>query len=281
VSSCPTIHGEKIVVRILDPNSASLNIEALGFEAWQQEIFCQAIKKPQGMILVTGPTGSGKTITLYAALNALNTEAVNISTVEDPVEIYLAGINQVNINPKANLTFATTLRSFLRQDPDIIMVGEIRDLETAEISIKAAQTGHLLLSTLHTNSAAETLVRLANMGVPAYNIATSATLIMAQRLVRRLCDSCKVPLTIPLEELAGVTIYGPVGCDQCTHGYKGRLGIFELLPITETIGQIIMQGGSVFDIAAQAKKEGMQTLREAGLSKVKAGLTSFMEINYD
>jgi type IV pilus assembly protein PilB len=289
VSILPTVHGEKIVVRILDPSNTALTIETLGLDTQQEQLFCQAINKPHGMILVTGPTGSGKTVTLYTALSKLNTPAVNISTVEDPVEIHLHGLNQININLKTGLTFATVLRALLRQDPDIIMVGEMRDLETAEIGIQAAQTGHLVLSTLHTNSAVETLTRLVNMGVPAYNIATSVALIMAQRLVRCLCEQCKKIITVPdielaragfaQHDLADLKIYAPVGCEHCTHGYKGRLGIFELLPVTTTIGEIIMRGGSSLDIATQARIEGMCTLREAGLQKVKKGITSLAEIN--
>lgn len=289
VSICPTIHGEKIVIRILDPNNTALLIESLGLENKQEDLLQSAITKPHGMILVTGPTGSGKTITLYTILNQLNTSNINISTVEDPVEIYLAGINQVNINPKAGLTFATVLRAFLRQDPDILMVGEMRDLETAEIGIQAAQTGHLVLSTLHTNSALETLTRLSNMGIPAYNIATSVSLIMAQRLARLLCGHCKETIVIPDEELLregfimndlrDLTLYAPVGCEYCAHGYKGRIGIFEILPVTNTIGNIIMRNGNVLDITNQARMEGMCTLREAGLNKVKLGLTSLAEIN--
>ncbi len=289
VSSCPTVNGEKIVIRILDPGSAAIGIESLGFEPWQKDIFNKAISRPQGMILVTGPTGSGKTITLYTALNLLNTTEVNISTVEDPVEIYLSGVNQVNINVKAGLTFAAALRAFLRQDPDVIMVGEMRDLETAEIGVKAAQTGHLVLSTLHTNSAPETLTRLVNMGVPGYNIATSVSLIVAQRLGRRLCPHCKKEVTIPEEELlregfkpeelSTLKILGPVGCDLCTNGYKGRIGLFELLPMTEATGEVIMRNGGALELTQQARKAGMQTLRESGLSKVKMGLTSLAEIN--
>lgn len=289
VSTCPTVHGEKIVVRILDPLNTALTIESLGFELQQQIVFQTALAQPQGMILVTGPTGSGKTVTLYAALNKLNINEVNISTVEDPVEIYLHGINQVNINLKTGLTFATVLRAFLRQDPDIIMVGEMRDLETAETGIKAAQTGHLVLSTLHTNSAPETLSRLTNMGVPGYNLATSVSLIMAQRLVRRLCTYCKKLITLPeqellrvgfiLTELIDLKIFAPQGCSECTQGYKGRIGIFEVLPISLTIGEILMRGGNVLELAAQAQREGMQYLRSAGLSKVKQGVTSLAEVN--
>ncbi|RMD70095.1 MAG: type IV-A pilus assembly ATPase PilB, partial [Gammaproteobacteria bacterium] len=253
VNTCPTLFGEKVVLRILDPSSAQIGIDALGFEPDQKETFLQYIHRPQGMILVTGPTGSGKTVTLYTALNILNTPEKNISTAEDPVEIYVNGINQVHINPKVGLTFAEALRAFLRQDPDIIMVGEVRDLETADIAIKAAQTGHLVLSTLHTNDAPQTLTRLVNMGVPPYNIAASVNLIIAQRLARKLCNHCKLPLRIPREELLRegfheeevdkIKIYRPVGCDQCTHGYKGRTGIFQVMPVSETMGRIIMEGG--------------------------------------
>lgn len=288
VSSCPTVHGEKIVIRILDPNQNALTVNKLGLEFTQEMALHAALKKSQGMILVTGPTGSGKTVTLYSALNQLNTIGINILTVEDPVEIYLPGINQVNINLKSGLTFALVLRAFLRQDPDVIMVGEMRDLETAEIGIQAAQTGHLVLSTLHTNNAPETLTRLISMGVPHYNIATSISLIVAQRLARRLCDNCKKSIKIPEEELLregftqqqlNIELYSPVGCEQCTQGYKGRVGIFELLTIGEKIGDIIMQGGTVLDITRQARLEGMQVLREIGLNKVQQGITSLEEIN--
>ncbi len=289
VNSCPIVNGEKIVIRILDPSHNILTIGNLGFDDAQKTWFLKAINKPQGMVLVTGPTGSGKTITLYAALNLLNTEAINISSVEDPVEIYLEGINQVNINPKAGLTFSTALRAFLRQDPDVIMVGEIRDLTTAEIAIKAAQTGHLVLSTLHTNSAAESLVRLINMGVPQYNIATSLVLIIAQRLARCLCEHCKIKLSIPqpillkegfsAAETAHLILYGPKGCEHCTQGYKGRIGIFEVLYVTENISDLIMRGGNALDLLACARSHGMLTLRESGLNKVRLGITSLAEIN--
>lgn len=293
ISTCPTINGEKIVIRILDPNSMMLSTEKLGLDKKEEQIFLKEIERPQGMILVTGPTGSGKTITLYTALNKLNTIDVNISTVEDPVEIYMKGINQVNINLKAGLTFAAALRSFLRQDPDIIMVGEMRDLETAEIGVKAAQTGHLVLSTLHTNSAAETLTRLANMGVPTYNIATSVTLIIAQRLARRLCEHCKKIEEIPKEvllaegfkedELATLKTYEGVGCEFCSDGYKGRVGIFEFLPVSEAISQCIMRAGSsavnALDLLKIAQSEGMKTLRENGLEKVRQGIISISELN--
>lgn len=292
VNSCPIVNGEKIVVRILDPSSATLSVEKLGFDEQQKEWFMKAINKPQGMILVTGPTGSGKTITLYTALNLLNTEEINISSVEDPVEIHLDGINQVNVNPKAGLDFASALRAFLRQDPDVVMVGEIRDLETAEIAIKAAQTGHLVLSTLHTNSAAESLVRLTNMGVPGYNLATSVVLIIAQRLARRLCEICKIKRsTIPEQalieegfspaEIPTLNIYdcNPNGCENCTNGYKGRVGLFEILYVKENISDLIMRGGNAIELLACARENGMLTLRESGLNKVRAGITSLAEIN--
>ncbi|MGQ3892261.1 type IV-A pilus assembly ATPase PilB [Legionella sp. CNM-4043-24] len=290
VSTCPTVGGEKVVMRILDPGSTRLGIEALGFSPMQQEHFLHCIQKPQGMILVTGPTGSGKTVTLYTALNILNTEEVNISTAEDPVEIKVPGINQVNINPKAGLTFSGTLRSFLRQDPDIIMVGEIRDLETAEISVKAAQTGHLVLSTLHTNSAAETLTRLINMGVPSFNIASSVSLIIAQRLTRKLCDNCKtvhtevtpqslIELGFTEEESQSIKLYKAVGCNHCTQGYRGRIGLFEVMLISKTIGQMIMSGSNSLDILKQAQAEGMLTIYQSGLVKVKEGVTTMEEVN--
>lgn len=289
VSTCPTVAGEKVVIRILDPTSATIGIDALGFDPQQKELFLENIHKPQGMVLVTGPTGSGKTVTLYTALNILNTQDVNISTVEDPVEIHVKGINQVNINPKAGLDFATALRAFLRQDPDIIMVGEMRDLETAEIAVKAAQTGHMVLSTLHTNSAAETLTRLANMGLPLYNIATSVNLIIAQRLARRLCQHCKKPQNLPAEaliqfgfaeeEIPHLQLFQAEGCEQCTHGYKGRVGFYELLSITQDMGHLILQGGNTLDILKLAKSSGMKTIRDAGLLKVKQGITSLEELN--
>ncbi len=289
VSSCPTLFGEKIVMRILDPTSAQLGIDALGYEEVQKQLYLENLNKPYGMILVTGPTGSGKTVSLYTGLNILNTEDRNISTCEDPVEINLTGINQCHMNPKAGLTFATALRAFLRQDPDIIMVGEIRDLETAEIAIKAAQTGHMVMSTLHTNDAPQTLTRLANMGIPPYNIASSVNLIIAQRLARRLCNNCKQPADIPKEalleegfteeDIKDLKVYGPVGCDQCADGYKGRVGVYQVLPVSEAIGRIIMENGNALDIADQAKKEGIADLRESGLNKVKAGVTSLDEIN--
>ncbi len=290
VSSCPTVAGEKIVMRILDPGSTKLGIESLGFSPIQREHFLRTIAKPQGMILVTGPTGSGKTVTLYTALNILNTIEANISTAEDPVEIKVSGINQVNINPKAGLTFSSTLRAFLRQDPDIIMVGEIRDLETAEIAVKASQTGHLVLSTLHTNSASETLTRLINMGVPSFNIASSVSLIIAQRLVRRLCEHCKVVLEdatpqslIELgfseTDVQTLKLYKAVGCNQCTNGYRGRIGLFEVMPISKALGQMIMSGGTSLDILKLAQSEGMLTVYQAGLEKIKEGITTIEEVN--
>ncbi|MBK5964856.1 type IV-A pilus assembly ATPase PilB [Thiocystis minor] len=290
VNTLPTLYGEKVVLRILDSSSAQVGIEALGFEPEQRESFLNAIKKPYGMILVTGPTGSGKTVSLYTALNLLNQPEINISTVEDPVEIQVAGINQVNLNPKTGLTFASVLRAFLRQDPDILMVGEIRDLETAEIAVKAAQTGHLVLSTLHTNDAPQTLTRLANMGVPPFNIASSVLLIMAQRLARRLCVHCRKKLDLPREALreegfsneeidAGLTIYGPVGCEQCNKGYKGRVGIFQVMKVTDAITRLILQGGDAMQLADQAQREGVSDLRQSGLRKVKAGLIGLEELN--
>ncbi|GAC1301450.1 MAG: type IV-A pilus assembly ATPase PilB [Steroidobacteraceae bacterium] len=290
VSTCPTLFGEKVVTRILDPSSAMLGIDALGYEPAQRETYLRFLAKPQGMILVTGPTGSGKTVSLYTGLNILNTEDCNISTAEDPAEINLPGINQVNVNPKVGLTFAAALRAFLRQDPDVIMVGEIRDLETAEIAIKAAQTGHLVLSTLHTNDAPQTLTRLVDMGVKPYAIATSVSLIIAQRLARRLCNSCKQDINIPAEALlkegfepadiaTGIKVYRAVGCSQCTDGYKGRMGLYQVMPVTETIGRIIMEGGGAIDIGDQAAKDGIWNLRRSGLQKVKDGVTSLEEIN--
>ena len=290
VSTCPTLFGEKIVMRILDPSSAMLGIDALGYEPFQKELYLDALKRPHGMILVTGPTGSGKTVSLYTGLNILNTEDRNISTAEDPVEIMLPGVNQVNINPKVGLTFAGSLRAFLRQDPDIIMVGEIRDLETAEIALKAAQTGHLVLSTLHTNDAAKTLTRLVDMGVKPYAIATSVSLIIAQRLARRLCNNCKQKIDVPKEALlkegfaeeeiaTDFEVFRPVGCSQCTDGYKGRVGIYEVMPVTDAIGRIIMEGGSVTQISEQAVGDGVWKLRTSGLKKVRDGVTSLDEIN--
>ncbi|MDJ0813099.1 MAG: type IV-A pilus assembly ATPase PilB [Woeseiaceae bacterium] len=290
VNTCPTLFGEKIVLRILDPSSAKLGIEMLGYEDHQRALYEKHLAKPYGMILVTGPTGSGKTVSLYTGLNILNTEDRNISTAEDPAEINLPGINQVNVNPKVGLTFASSLKAFLRQDPDIIMVGEIRDLETAEIAIKAAQTGHLVLSTLHTNDAPRTLTRLVDMGVKPYAIATSVSLIIAQRLARRLCDNCKEIKDIPREALekegfsaedleAGLTIYGPKGCKSCNDGYKGRVGVFQVMEVSEAMGRIIMEGGNAMQIADQAATEGVIDLRQAGLNKVKEGVTSLEEIN--
>jgi len=290
VNTCPTLFGEKVVLRILDPASAKLGIEMLGYDELQRALYEKHLAKPYGMILVTGPTGSGKTVSLYTGLNILNTEDRNISTAEDPAEINLPGINQVNVNPKVGLTFASSLKAFLRQDPDVIMVGEIRDLETAEIAIKAAQTGHLVLSTLHTNDAPKTLTRLVDMGVKPYAIATSVSLIIAQRLARRLCDNCKEPQDIPREALekegfdaedlkAGLTIFGPKGCKNCNDGYKGRVGIFQVMEVSETMGRIIMEGGNAIQIADQAAIEGVHDLRRAGLNKVKEGVTSLVEIN--
>ena len=290
VNTCPTLFGEKIVLRILDPSSAKLGIEMLGYEDHQRLLYEKHLAKPYGMILVTGPTGSGKTVSLYTGLNILNTEDRNISTAEDPAEINFPGINQVNVNPKVGLTFAAALKAFLRQDPDVIMVGEIRDLETAEIAIKAAQTGHLVLSTLHTNDAPKTLTRMVDMGVKPYAIATSVSLIIAQRLARRLCDSCKEVIDIPREALekegftaeeldAGVTIFSAKGCKSCNGGYKGRLGIFQVMEVSETMGRIIMEGGNAIQIADQATLEGVIDLRRAGLNKVKDGVTSLDEVN--
>ena len=290
VNTCPTLFGEKVVLRILDPASAQLGIDALGYEPKQKELYMDALMKPHGMILVTGPTGSGKTVSLYTGLNILNTEERNISTAEDPVEINLQGINQVHVNPKVGLNFASALKAFLRQDPDIIMVGEIRDLETAEIAIKAAQTGHLVLSTLHTNDAPKTLTRLVDMGVKPYAIATSVRLIIAQRLARKLCGNCKESKDIPAEALVregftkedlkgGVTVFGPVGCKQCDQGYKGRVGIFQVLPVSDATGRIILEGGNAVQIEEQGKKEGHWSLRRSALEKVKDGVTSLEEIN--
>jgi type IV pilus assembly protein PilB len=290
VSSCPTLYGEKIVLRILDPSQAMLGIEALGYEPFQKDLYLKHLAKPQGMILVTGPTGSGKTVSLYTGLNILNREDLNISTAEDPAEINLPGVNQVNVNNKVGLTFASALRAFLRQDPDIVMVGEVRDLETAEIAIKAAQTGHLVLSTLHTNDAPQTLTRLVDMGVKPYAIATSVSLIIAQRLARRLCSQCKVLLEVPAEALrkegfqesdiaTGIKIYGPKGCGSCTDGYKGRVGLYQVMEVSEEIGRIIMTGGNALDINHQAEKEGVWDLRRSGLEKVRNGMTSLEEIN--
>jgi type IV pilus assembly protein PilB len=290
VNTCPTLFGEKIVCRLLDPSSAQLGIDALGYEEEQKQLYLEQLSKPYGMILVTGPTGSGKTVSLYTGLNILNTADRNISTAEDPAEINVPGINQVNVNPKVGLTFASALRAFLRQDPDVIMVGEVRDLETAEIAIKAAQTGHLVLSTLHTNDAPKTLTRLVDMGVKPYAIASSVSLIIAQRLARKLCDNCKEPVDVPAEALLkegfaetevdrGITVYHAKGCSQCNAGYKGRVGIFQVMPVTDAIGRIIMEGGNAMQIAEQAAGEGVGDLRRSGLRKVKDGVTSLEEIN--
>lgn len=289
VSTLPTMWGEKIVMRILDSSQSNLNIDILGYDDKQKALYLAALQRPQGMILITGPTGSGKTVSLYTGLNILNTVERNISTAEDPIEINLTGINQVQINLKAGLTFPRALRSFLRQDPDIVMVGEIRDLETAEIAIKAAQTGHLVLSTLHTNSAAETLTRLSNMGVPAYNIASSVSLIIAQRLGRRLCQDCKQPEDIPANELiklgfsedqvaAGITSFKAVGCDKCTSGYRGRVGIYEVMPMSEQISHMILSGSNSMELNAQGQEDGMLTLRQSALQKVIDGVTSLIEV---
>ena len=289
VSTLPTLFGEKIVIRILDPGTAKMGIDALGYELDEKERLLKAIKRPYGMILVTGPTGSGKTISLYTCLNLLNKPGVNIATAEDPSEINLPGVNQVNVNERAGLTFASALRSFMRQDPDIIMVGEIRDLETADIAVKAAQTGHLVLSTLHTNDAPSTLTRLRNMGIAPFNIASSVILITAQRLARRLCANCKAPADVPEKALleAGFKAsdlevtwvsYRPVGCSMCNNGYKGRLGIYQVMPVTEEIQRIILRDGSSLDIADQARIEGVRSLRESGLHKVRLGLTSLEEV---
>jgi type IV pilus assembly protein PilB len=289
VSTLPTLFGEKIVIRILDSSSAKLGIDALGYEKIEKERLLAAISRPYGMVLVTGPTGSGKTVSLYTCLNILNQPGVNISTVEDPAEINLPGINQVNVNDKAGLNFSAALKSFLRQDPDIIMVGEIRDLETADIAIKAAQTGHLVMSTLHTNDAPKTLTRLLNMGVAPFNIASSVLLITAQRLVRRLCENCKQPADYPRDALlkAGFTEeefdgswkpYRAVGCSNCTNGYRGRLGLYQVMPITEAIQRIILSEGTAMDIAEQAKKEGVRDLRQSGLIKVRGGVTTLEEV---
>ncbi|ARB46792.1 type IV-A pilus assembly ATPase PilB [Alloalcanivorax xenomutans] len=290
VNTCPTLFGEKIVLRILDPDSAKMGIDALGYEPEQKDMYMKALNQPQGMILVTGPTGSGKTVSLYTGVNILNTPERNISTAEDPVEINLEGINQVNVNPKQGLDFSSALRAFLRQDPDVILVGEIRDLETAEIAVKAAQTGHLVLSTLHTNSAPETLTRLRNMGVPSFNIATSVSLIIAQRLARRLCSHCKEAVDVPKPSLlamgftehdieSGFTVFGPKGCQKCNNGYKGRVGIYEVVRVTDGIARIIMQDGNSIEIADQCRKEGFNDLRRSGLLKVMQGVTSLEEMD--
>jgi len=290
VNTLPTLHGEKVVLRILDAAADLVGIDNLGFEPKQKSVFLSAVRKPYGMILVTGPTGSGKTVSLYTALDLLNCSEVNISTVEDPVEIQMPGINQVNMNGKTGLTFAAALRAFLRQDPDIVMVGEIRDPETAEIAVKAAQTGHLVLSTLHTNDAPQSLTRLGNLGVPLYNIASSVHLILAQHLARRLCPHCREPEQLPREALleegfdaaaieAGPTLYRAVGCGHCSNGYRGRVGIFQALPISEEIGRLIMAGGNAIEITERARIEGVADLRASGLRKVESGITSLEEIN--
>jgi type IV pilus assembly protein PilB len=289
VSTLPTLHGEKLVLRILDPSSAMLGVDALGYEPNQKRALLEAVARPYGMILVTGPTGSGKTVSLYTCLNLLNKPGINIATAEDPAEINLPGINQVNVNEKAGLTFAAALRAFLRQDPDIIMVGEVRDLETAEISVKAAQTGHLVLSTLHTNDAPTTLTRLINMGVPAFNIASSVILITAQRLARRLC-ACKKPAELPVEALIEAGFqeddldgtwrpYHAVGCERCkSSGYKGRVGIYQVMPISDEMRRLIMRGGNAMEIADQARLEDIADLRQSGLLKVRQGVTSLEEV---
>ena len=290
VNTCPTLFGEKICLRILDPESAALGIDALGYESKQKRLFLDAIAKPQGLVLVTGPTGSGKTVSLYAALNLLNETSVNISTVEDPAEINLPGINQVNVNQRVGLSFAAALRAFLRQDPDIIMVGEIRDAETGEIAIKAAQTGHLVLSTLHTNDAPQTVNRLVNMGLPPYDIAAALNLVIAQRLARRLCEHCKQAVTVPRAALAAegfpesdlepeTTLYKPIGCAECTGGYRGRVGIFQVMPVSEAMQRIIMTGGNALDLAAQARREGGADLRVSGIGKALQGVTSLEEVH--
>ncbi len=289
VNTCPTLFGEKTVLRILDPSSAQLGIDALGYEEEQKQLYMDALANPYGMILVTGPTGSGKTVSLYTGLNILNKPDTNISTAEDPAEINLEGINQVNVNPKAGLTFAEALKSFLRQDPDVIMVGEIRDIETGGIAIKAAQTGHLVLSTLHTNDAPQTLSRLSNMGIPAFNIASAVTLIIAQRLGRRLCEQCKEEADIPREallaegfkeeQLDGLTIFKPVGCSKCNDGYKGRVGIYQVMPMSEPIQRIVMAEGNAMDVADQAKLDGVDDLRQSALKKVAKGVLSLEEAN--
>ena len=289
VSTLPTMYGEKIVLRILDPSSATLGIDALGYEPDQKAFLLDAVQRPYGMVLVTGPTGSGKTVSLYTCLNILNKPGINIATAEDPAEIALHGINQVNIDDRQGLTFPVALKAFLRQDPDIIMVGEIRDLETAEIAIKAAQTGHMVLSTLHTNDAPSTLTRLMNMGIPTFNIASSILLITAQRLVRRLC-TCKKPIDAPIETLINAgfseidldgswTLYGPGGCERCKgSGYKGRVGVYQVMPVSEEIQRLIMANRTELDIAEQAQREGIRDLRQSGLLKVKQGLTSLDEV---
>ncbi len=288
VNTCPTLFGEKVVLRILDPTSAQIGIERLGFEPEQERLYLEAINKPYGLVLVTGPTGSGKTVSLYTGLNILNKMECNISTAEDPVEITVEGINQVNVNVKSGLTFANALRAFLRQDPDIIMVGEIRDLETAEIAVKAAQTGHLVLSTLHTNDAPQTLNRLMQMGIEPFNIVSAVNLIMAQRLARRLCENCKKQAALPdkalidlgfkEDELKTLKIYGPVGCESCTNGYKGRVGIYQVMTLSEKMRGMILEGANAMQLAAQALAEGINDLRQSGLNKVRMGITSIEEI---
>jgi len=289
VNTCPTLWGEKVVMRILDPTSAKLGIDVLGYEDFQKKLFLDAIHRPYGMVLVTGPTGSGKTVSLYTALNILNTDDRNISTAEDPAEINLPGVNQVNVIPKVGLTFAAALKAFLRQDPDVIMVGEIRDLETAEIAIKAAQTGHMVLSTLHTNDAPQTLNRLVNMGVAPFNIASAVSLVIAQRLARKLCEHCKKPVDIPKEallrvgfkedDLDSLNLFGPVGCDKCNDGYKGRVGIYQVMPISEEIGRLIMAGGNAIQVADLAKEQGVSDLRQSALLKVRRGVLGLEEMN--
>lgn len=290
VSTCPMLFGEKIVMRILDPSSAQLGIEMLGYEPDQRALFEENLAKPYGMLLITGPTGSGKTVSLYTGINIINNPDINISTAEDPAEIVLEGVNQVNVNVKQGLTFASALKSFLRQDPDVILIGEIRDLETGEIAIKAAQTGHMVMATLHTNDAPQTITRLLNMGIPSYNIASALNLIIAQRLTRRLCKHCKKPVDIPepalLEEgfteeqiKEGITVYGAVGCDQCTEGYKGRAGIYQVMPISEEMAKLIMSEATALDLAEQAQKEGIKDLRQSGLLKVIQGITTLDEVN--
>jgi type IV pilus assembly protein PilB len=289
VSTLPTLFGEKIVIRILDPSSAKVGIEALGYEKIEKDRLLKAIQRPYGMVLVTGPTGSGKTVSLYTCLNILNQPGVNIATVEDPAEINLPGVNQVNVNDRAGLNFAVALKSFLRQDPDIIMVGEIRDLETADIALKAAQTGHMVMSTLHTNDAPTTLTRLSNMGVAAFNIAASVLLITAQRLARKLCENCKAPADYPREAMLKAGFkpedldgnwkpFRAVGCSMCNNGYKGRVGIYQVMPITEEIQKIILASGSSMDIAEQAQREGVRDLRQSGLIKVRNGFTTLEEL---
>ncbi|MBL4620838.1 MAG: type IV-A pilus assembly ATPase PilB [Immundisolibacteraceae bacterium] len=290
VSTCPMLFGEKIVMRILDPASAQLGIEMLGYEPEQRAIFEENLAKPYGMLLITGPTGSGKTVSLYTGINIINTPDINISTAEDPAEIVLEGVNQVNVNVKQGLTFAVALKSFLRQDPDVILIGEIRDLETGEIAIKAAQTGHMVMATLHTNDAPQTVTRLLNMGIPSYNIASALNLIIAQRLTRRLCKHCKKQIEVPEPALReegftdeqikeGISVYGAVGCDQCTEGYKGRAGIYQVMPISEEMAKLIMSEATALDLAAQAENEGINDLRKSGLLKVIQGITTLDEIN--